>query len=249
VDAEHYFNEARKLDPSSPGFVEGTQGNPAEAARLYELAAQMGHPRAQCNLGFMYEFGKGGLPKDQGKALEWYFKSAQQGIPNAQYNLGMVYLARGDQVEAMKWMEAAAHQGYPPAVESLKKLRSGDSKGVIDLASRPHVAQAPKGKLKASGGWCCKPSRAADIEQAQSVPPMVNNDQQRNQSQVPQQGMPQQQDPSWNPQGAGQAPGHNQQQYNHDGYQPSLPNPATSGGYPHDSHASGWSFLQGCRGC
>ena len=40
--------------------------------------ASAGSAEAQANLGFMYQMGKG-VPRDYGKAIEWYLIAAEQG--------------------------------------------------------------------------------------------------------------------------------------------------------------------------
>ena len=54
----------------------------AEAVTWYRRAAQQGEPYGQCNLGFMYQYGKG-VPKDLVQAAEWFRKAADQGNENA----------------------------------------------------------------------------------------------------------------------------------------------------------------------
>ncbi len=56
-----------------------------EDAGIQKLEAQatLGDPEAEFLLGFAYTRGEG-LPKDDGKAVEWYLKSAAQGNANAE---------------------------------------------------------------------------------------------------------------------------------------------------------------------
>ena len=44
---------------------------------------------AQCNLGIMYDQGRG-VKQDYVQAFKWFSKAAQQGHANAQYNLGAI---------------------------------------------------------------------------------------------------------------------------------------------------------------
>jgi len=74
------------------------------------LAAERGDPRAQTQIGFMYETGHG-LPQDYMLAVAWYQRAAEQGYPRAQHLLGMMY-ERGqgvaeDYVTAHKWLNLA----------------------------------------------------------------------------------------------------------------------------------------------
>ena len=45
----------------------------------YQKAAKAGNATAMCNLGIYYEYGEGGLTKDEAKAVEWYRKAAEGG--------------------------------------------------------------------------------------------------------------------------------------------------------------------------
>jgi TPR repeat protein len=54
-----------------------------DAVRLYRLAADQGNAGGQCNLGFMYEAGLGGLPKDDREAVRLYRLAADQGYDEA----------------------------------------------------------------------------------------------------------------------------------------------------------------------
>src|SRR6516164_5436045 len=78
-------------------------------------AAERGNAAAQTNLGYMYDNGLGGLPKDAVQAVYWYRKAAEQGIPTAQYDLGLSYrMGRGlakDDVQAVYWYRKAADRG------------------------------------------------------------------------------------------------------------------------------------------
>ena len=82
----------------------------ASAATLF-AAAERGEPRAQTQVGFMYETGRG-LPQDYMAAVYWYRRAADQGYPRAMHQLGMMYdKGQGvaeDYVSAHKWLNLAA---------------------------------------------------------------------------------------------------------------------------------------------
>lgn len=97
----------------------------ATAFRLWKPLAERGEPRAQHNLGVMYDYGRG-IPQDSTQALKWYRRAAGQGIPEAQHNLGLMY-AYGQGVppdfpEAAKWYRRAAEQGMPDSQVNLGVL-------------------------------------------------------------------------------------------------------------------------------
>ena len=52
--------------------------NDAEAVRLYQLAADAGHAPSQCNLGRMYELGRG-VAASLADAVAWYERAAKNG--------------------------------------------------------------------------------------------------------------------------------------------------------------------------
>jgi uncharacterized protein len=74
-------------------------------------AADLGDPRAQTAVGFMYETGRG-LPQDYMLAVSWYRRAAEQGYPRAQHLLGLMYnKGQGvaeDYVVAHTWLNLAA---------------------------------------------------------------------------------------------------------------------------------------------
>jgi hypothetical protein len=107
------------------GMVFQTAGGYAAGESTNELTletarslAEKGDAKAQFFMGKLYAKGDG-VPKDFGKAVEYYRRSAVQGYARAQNNLGAFY-ARGwgvtqDFAEALKWFRKAAEQGDPAA--------------------------------------------------------------------------------------------------------------------------------------
>jgi len=118
--------QRRRLRAKKQLFL-GTQyrnsGNDREAVKWYRKAAQQGSVRAQNNLGWMYQNGKG-VPQDDVEAVRWYQKAAQQGNAKAQTSLGWMYQnGRGlpqNDLEAIKWYSQAAKQGDILAQHRLK---------------------------------------------------------------------------------------------------------------------------------
>jgi len=81
---------------------------------LQPLAEKSNNPQAQEKIGRLYHRGKG-LPKDAGKAAEWYRKAADQGDAPAAARLGSMYwigdgVAR-DPEQAAKWYALGASKG------------------------------------------------------------------------------------------------------------------------------------------
>jgi uncharacterized protein len=61
----------------------------ALAATVIRLA-EKGNVKAEAQLGWMYETGRG-VPQDYAKAAQWYYCAAIQGHGWAQFELGMLY--------------------------------------------------------------------------------------------------------------------------------------------------------------
>jgi len=84
--------------------------------------AEKGDARAQNQLGYMYDNGRG-VQKDDREAVAWFRKAALQGHASAQINLGLMY-AEGEGVpqddkEAVAWYRKAALQGEAMAQYNL----------------------------------------------------------------------------------------------------------------------------------
>src|SRR5260370_24656319 len=60
------------------------------AARILLPLAELGNPRAQTYIGFMYANGRG-VAQNYIEAARWYRRAGEQGIPTAQYMLGLMY--------------------------------------------------------------------------------------------------------------------------------------------------------------
>ena len=86
----------------------------AKAVEWYRIAAEQGDAVAQCNLGYMYQFGQG-VTQDYAEAVRWYRKAAEQGYARAQRQLGLMYEngqgVTQDYAEAVRWYRNAADQG------------------------------------------------------------------------------------------------------------------------------------------
>ena len=101
-------------EPFKQGMTEYNAGNYVAAFKLFEQAAEQGHPSAQYQLGLMYIYGKGAAQNDK-EAVKWMIKAANQGNTQAQYQLGLSYLnGRGiawSALQAYKWLSLAAVDG------------------------------------------------------------------------------------------------------------------------------------------
>lgn len=109
------------------------------AAREIRKLAEKGDPRAQVNLGSLYENGQG-VKRNERLAVEWYAKAAEQGDVNAQYNLGQMYLhGQGvlrSEVQALKWTILAAQTGDKEAAEMRNMMAGNMSSDDIEKAKK-----------------------------------------------------------------------------------------------------------------
>ncbi|MFQ5618655.1 MAG: tetratricopeptide repeat protein [Rhodospirillales bacterium] len=113
------------------GYDEGMaayqRGDFVTAANEFLPLARDGDVRAQRNLGYLYEKGKG-VPQDHREAVSWYRKAAEKGDPKAQFNLAIMYF-NGDGIvrnyrQAAAWFRKAADQGHTKAQYSLGSMAS-----------------------------------------------------------------------------------------------------------------------------
>ena len=121
-----------------------------KAAELYQKAADQGYARAQTNLGWFYENGRG-VPKDLGKAAESYQKAADQGYARAQTDdLGWFYEnGRGvpkDLGKAAELYQKAANQGNQTAIANLKRLSEETPKP--ESTARPQTEAMATGYVR-----------------------------------------------------------------------------------------------------
>jgi len=97
-------------------------GRHAEAARLYQRAADAGNLAARTRLAWMHEAGRG-VARDLDRAAQLFTQSAEAGHAEAQYALAVMYrTGRGhpkDRAQSLRWLQRAAAQQYPAAVAAL----------------------------------------------------------------------------------------------------------------------------------
>lgn len=99
---------------NAPAHCEDPRADSEAALKEFVPLAVKGDARAQFELGFMYERGKG-VPQDYKESLSWFRKSAEQGNASAQFFLGQRYdIGIGvpqDYMEAASWYRKSAEQG------------------------------------------------------------------------------------------------------------------------------------------
>ena len=108
-------------------------------------AAERGDPRAQTQIGFMHETGRG-LPQDYMLAAAWYQRAAQQGYPRAQYLLALLYNngqgVAEDYVTAHMWLNLAGAAATGSERELYLRVRNS-------VAFKMTVAQVTEAQWRA----------------------------------------------------------------------------------------------------
>jgi uncharacterized protein len=150
-------------------------------ARVFEsvrIDAQRGDPKAQGELGLLYEKGLG-TTQDEKKAAYWLTEAAQKGDADSQNNLGYLYFnghgVAQDYAQALKWFQKAADQGlasaqsnlgliygaglglskdYPKALECFKKAAGQDDLDAqVNLGMMYSLGEGAAQDYKASYFW------------------------------------------------------------------------------------------------
>jgi uncharacterized protein len=129
------------LDQQEAGLAAYQRGDFAAALQLFQPLAEDGDASAQCNLGVMYEQGRG-VAQNYREAMRWFRLAALQGDASAQSNLGvMYYKGRGiaqDYGEARKWYRMAAEQRNLEAQFNLGVMYE-EGRGVAQDRVRAHM--------------------------------------------------------------------------------------------------------------
>ena len=81
-DAETWYQQSLELFEKK----ENSQG-----LELLTRAAENGNPKAQYDLGGLYQTGRRGVKSNVKKAIQWYKKASDQGYDNATYDLATIY--------------------------------------------------------------------------------------------------------------------------------------------------------------
>ena len=123
------------------GLTAFQNGDYATALKEWKPLAEEGNPRAQTNLGWIYQSGTG-VPQDYKEAVRLYKLAALQGNPLAQTNLGVMYDeglgVPQDYKEAIRLYTLAAEQGYANGQNNLAN-RYYNGEGVIEDMVYAHM--------------------------------------------------------------------------------------------------------------
>jgi tetratricopeptide (TPR) repeat protein len=102
------------------GYANGELGayDPKKAVELMRRAAESGEPVGMAQFASFIETGRGGLLREQNRALDYLRRSAEAGYTEAQYALARWAIDRyenketDDPSEGMKWYERAYQRGH-----------------------------------------------------------------------------------------------------------------------------------------
>jgi uncharacterized protein len=139
--ADRPADDVTSADQLEDGIAAYQRGDFSAALQLFQSLAERGDASAQCNLGLMYEQGRG-VAQNYREAMRWFRLAAVQGNASAQSNLGvMYYKGQGiaqDYGEAMRWYRLAAEQRNPEAQFNLGVMYD-EGRGVAQDRVRAHM--------------------------------------------------------------------------------------------------------------
>jgi TPR repeat protein len=123
-----------------------------EGARWIRIAAEENEPRAQFELGSLYESGMG-FAVDPAAAANWYLKAAERGHVQGQYNIATMLetgdgIAR-DPVEALKFYTLAARQGFATGPLDNDGRPRDVASALVDLRSRLSAGEVREAERRA----------------------------------------------------------------------------------------------------
>ena len=141
----------------------GVARDPAEAARLFELAAARGNPDARRLAGKAYEkLGELAEARNDPQALDYYLRAQQAGDPLGQFRLGLLYeQGRGvspDHDKAMELIRQAAGRNVPEARQWLEAYSIRTAPQVV-TPPPPVPPQPPQPPVRPPGTPAQSPGR------------------------------------------------------------------------------------------
>src|SRR5277367_2028155 len=130
--ADRLADDITSVDPLEDGIAAYQRGDFAAALQLFQPLAEHGDASAECNLGVMYEQGRG-VAQNYREAMRWFRLAALQGDASAQSNIGVMYEeGRGvaqDRVRAHMWFNLAAATSGDPNAKLAAQSRESSGAG------------------------------------------------------------------------------------------------------------------------
>ena len=121
------------------GMFAARHGKYAAALKEWQPLAAKGHARAQYNIGFMYEEGRG-VALDLIEAAKWFRKAAEQGHSKAQRTLGSKY----EYGQGVPRNNILAHMWYSLSAANGDKFAAKSRNNVAKRMAPAEVAKAKK---------------------------------------------------------------------------------------------------------
>ena len=119
----------------SPGVKAFERGHPSSALRSWLPLAREGNPKAQNNVGLMYERGLG-VSQSYPEAMRWYRLAADQGLPEANHNLGLLYYSGyGTDVNDREALNAE----YLQLKDEVSRIAKDAKYNGVQIASREQI--------------------------------------------------------------------------------------------------------------
>ena len=125
------------------GMFAARHGKYAAALKEWQPLAAKGHARAQYNIGFMYEEGRG-VALDLIEATKWFRKAAEQGHSKAQRTLGSKY----EYGQGVPRNNILAHMWYSLSAANGDKFAVKSRNNVAKRMTPDQIAKAQKLELK-----------------------------------------------------------------------------------------------------
>ena len=124
TDARRYLVADDADDPVLIAGRLNAEGRAADAFAVLSRAALGGHVRAQTQLAWSYESGRG-VARDLSLAAHWFTLAANAGDGEAMYALAVMHATGAgkpkDATKSAQWLERSAEAGYGPAIADLKQ--------------------------------------------------------------------------------------------------------------------------------
>jgi len=113
IETERLIREASDLED---------EGKIDAAVKRYTMAARLGDPIAQSNLGTLLDDVV--VPRRPGAAVYWYKRAVKLGHDGAAWNMAMHYRNLGKRRWYLHWLRVAAEMGDPDAQRALRKVKN-----------------------------------------------------------------------------------------------------------------------------
>jgi len=133
-------------------YRDGRNGFPQDytkALELFHRAAELGQAEAYCNIGYLFEHGRG-VERDSKKAAHYYELAAMRGDVKARHNLGVSEEKTGNMDRAIKHYTIAAKSGHSNSLIYIQDLYKDGHATKEDYTKALKLYQQYLGEIKSS---------------------------------------------------------------------------------------------------